>query len=105
MAGHGKIVNLSSKSLWVVETDTGPAIGYQNYEAPGVLTQVTQTSSGGLTVEYLGRGAGEPSIGANWNSGVVNMQSDLQTLFINFDDRCPASGKRSSAGTAGTCDD
>jgi hypothetical protein len=73
--------------------DSGPKIGYQNYEAPGVLTQVTQTSSGGLTVEYMGRGAGEPSIGANWNSGVVNMQSDLETLFITFNDSCPADGK------------
>jgi hypothetical protein len=72
--------------------DRGPRIGYQNYEAPGVLTQVTQTSSGALTVEYLGRSAGEPSIGANWNSGVVNYQSDLETLFITFNDTCPANG-------------
>src|SRR5882724_5635115 len=76
--------------------DTGPKIGYQNYEAPGVLTQVTQTSSGALTVEYMGRGAGEPSIGANWNTGVVNMQSDLETLFITFNDSCPANGAAST---------
>jgi hypothetical protein len=72
--------------------DNGPKVGYQNYEAPGVLTSVTQTNSGGKTVEYLGRGAGEPSIGVNWNTGVVNFQSDLETLFVNFDDN-PASGQ------------
>jgi hypothetical protein len=70
--------------------DAGPKIGYENFEAPGVLTQVTQTSSGGLTVEYIGRGAGEPSIGSNWKSGVTNFQSDLETLFIQFDDSCSA---------------
>ena len=76
--------------------DSGPKIGYQNYEAPGVLTQVTQTSSGALTVEYMGRGAGEPSIGVNWNSGVVNFQSDLETLFITFNDSCPANSQSST---------
>jgi len=68
--------------------DTGPKIGYENFEAPGVLTQVTQTSSGVLTVEYMGRGAGEPSVGSDWNTGVANFQSDLQTLFVTFDDSC-----------------
>ena len=68
--------------------DTGAKIGYENFEAPGVLTQVTQSSSGGLTVEYMGRGAGEPSVGSNWNTGVANFQSDLETLFITFDDSC-----------------
>jgi hypothetical protein len=76
--------------------DNGPKLGYQNYEAPGVLTQVTQTSSGALTVEYMGRGAGEPSIGANWSTGVVNMQSDLETLFITFNDTCPSNGQLST---------
>lgn len=75
-----------------VAVDPGPAIGYENFEAPGVLTPVTSTSSGVLTVEYLGRGAGEPSVGANWSSGVINYQSDLETLFINFDNSCPATG-------------
>src|SRR6266852_6526454 len=68
--------------------DTGPKIGYENFEAPGVLTQVTSTSSGGLTVEYMGRGAGEPSVGSDWNTGVANFQSDLETLFVTFDDSC-----------------
>lgn len=72
--------------------DQGPKLGYQNFEAPGVLTPITQTSSGALTVEYMGRGAGEPSVGVDWNTGVVNMQSDLQTLFITFNDSCPANG-------------
>jgi hypothetical protein len=74
--------------------DTGPAVGYENFEAPGLLTQGTATSSGAVTVEYMGRGAGEPSVGVNWNStssssgGMVNFQSDLETLFISFDDSC-----------------
>jgi len=70
------------------------AIGFENYEAPGVLTPVVVTSSGGATVEYMGRGAGEPSVGVNWLSanatsavgGVVNIQSDLETDFIYFAD-------------------
>src|SRR6266446_966913 len=68
--------------------DTGPKVGYENFEAPGVLTQVTQTSSGALTVEYMGRGAGEPSVGSDWKTGVANIQSDLETLFVTFDDSC-----------------
>ena len=38
------------------------------------------------SVEYLGRGAGEPSIGNNWKTGVTSFQSDLQTLFVTFND-------------------
>src|ERR1700720_1110859 len=68
--------------------DTGPKIGYENFEAPGVLTPGTALSSGFTTVEYLGRGAGEPSVGANWITGVVNFQSDLETEFLTFDDSC-----------------
>jgi len=66
--------------------DTGPKVGYENFEAPGVLTPVITTSAGQQvnSVEYMGRGAGEPSIGNNWKSGVTNFQSDLQTLFITF---------------------
>src|SRR5438477_1394737 len=73
--------------------DTGPKIGYENFEAPGVLTQVTSTSSGGLTVEYMGRGAGEPSVGSDWKTGVANIQSDLETLFVRFSDTCGATPK------------
>ncbi len=69
-------------------------IGYENYEAPGVLTPVVLTNSGGATVEYMGRGAGEPSVGSNWLSanatsavgGVANIQSDLETDFVYFAD-------------------
>lgn len=74
--------------------DTGPKIGYENFEAPGILTQGTATSSGALTVEYMGRGAGEPSIGVNWNStsssvsGMTNFQSDLETEFVSWDESC-----------------
>ena len=74
--------------------DNGPIVGYENFEAPGLLTQGTSTSSGAVTVEYLGRNAGEPSIGVNWLStsnsvgGVTNFQSDLQTLFVNWDESC-----------------
>ena len=68
--------------------DLGGKIGYENFEAPGVLTPGTTTSSGAVTVEYMGRGAGEPSVGSNWATGVANFQSDLETLFITFDDSC-----------------
>src|ERR1700730_1184503 len=79
--------------------DSGPKVGYENFEAPGVLTPVIVTSSGGATVEYLGRGAGEPSIGVNWNStsssvgGMTNFQSDLETLFISWGESCSANPK------------
>ena len=80
--------------------DRGPKIGFQNFEAPGTLVQVTDSSQGPTvhTVEYIAHDAGEPSIGVNWNSpnsgsGVTNFQSDLQTLFIKFDDSCPANGQ------------
>ena len=66
--------------------DLGAKIGYENFEPPGVLTPVIVTSSGGATVEYLGRYAIEPSIGANWNDGTISYQSDLETLFVTFDD-------------------
>src|SRR6266516_7810499 len=80
--------------------DRGPKVGFQNFEATGTLVQVTDSSQGPTlyTVEYMGHDAGEPSIGVNWNSpnsatGVTNFQSDLQTLFIKFDDSCPANGQ------------
>lgn len=76
--------------------DNGPVIGYENFEAPGLLTNGTATSSGALTVEYMGRGAGEPSIGANWNTGIVNFQSDLETLFVTFDDSCSLTNPKAS---------
>lgn len=79
--------------------DRGPKIGFQNFEAPGTLVPVTDSSQGPTvhTVEYIAHDAGEPSIGVNWNSpnsaaGVTNFQSDLQTLFIKFDDSCPVNG-------------
>ena len=71
--------------------DTGAKIGYENFEVPGVLTPVTTTT--GPTVEWMGRNAGEPSIGNNWNTGVTNFQSDLETLFITFNNSCPANGQ------------
>ncbi|MFL6585212.1 MAG: PKD domain-containing protein [Chthoniobacterales bacterium] len=74
--------------------DTGPKIGYENFTAPGVLTPVKTTEAGQQpnSVEYLGRNAGEPSVGSNWATGVANFQSGLQTLFITFDESCPLSG-------------
>ncbi|HYY94732.1 MAG TPA: exo-alpha-sialidase, partial [Pyrinomonadaceae bacterium] len=62
--------------------------------APGTLVSVASSSQGPAahTVEYLGHDAGEPSIGNNWKSGVTSYQSDLQTLFITFDDACATSG-------------
>jgi len=83
--------------------DTGPKIGFENFEAPGTLVQVASSSQGPTahTVEYMGHDAGEPSVGVNWKSpnsvtGVTNFQSDLQTLFIKFDDSCPSSGQKAT---------
>src|SRR5205807_9511344 len=75
--------------------DTGPKIGFQNFSAPGTLVQVASSSQGPTahTVEYMGHDAGEPSIGNHWSTGVTNFQSDLQTLFIKFDDTCPSTGQ------------
>jgi hypothetical protein len=95
---HGAISALSASGGGGITAPPAPAdkhgaVGYENYEAPGKLTQVVVTSSGGATVEYMGRNAGEPSIGVDWISasssaigGVANVQSDLQTLFISFAD-------------------
>jgi len=78
----------------IAPPDTGPKIGYENFTAPGVLTPVKTTEAGQQvnSVEFLGRNAGEPSVGSNWITGVANFQSGLQTLFITFDNSCPASG-------------
>ena len=73
-------------------------LGFENFEGPGVLTQVTTSSQGQPveTVEYIAHDAGEPSIGVNWNTNVTAFQSDLQTLFVTFDDSCPASGQKAT---------
>ena len=73
--------------------DAGPKSGYENFTAPGVLVPVTTTEAGQQvhSVEYMGRNAGEPSVGSNWATGVANYQSGLQTLFITFDDSCSSS--------------
>jgi hypothetical protein len=77
--------------------DTGPKIGYENFTVPGVLVPVTVTSAGQQphSVEYMGRNGGEPSVGSNWATGVANFQSDLQTLFVTFNDSCPNTGQSS----------
>src|SRR5438477_3735951 len=78
--------------------DTGPKIGFENFEAPGTLVQVADSSQGPTahTVEYMGHDAGEPSIGNHWKTGVTNFQSDLQTLFIKFNDSCPLNGQKAT---------
>ena len=86
--GTATPVSTTATSISAAPQDTGPKIGFENFEAPGVLVPASALSSGGVTVEYLGRGAGEPSVGANWVTGVVNFQSDLQTEFVTFDDSC-----------------
>jgi hypothetical protein len=77
--------------------DTGPKIGFENFSAPGVLVPVRVTEAGQQvnSVEYMGRNAGEPSIGNNWNTGVTAFESGLETLFVTFDDTCPANGQSS----------
>ena len=74
--------------------DSGPKIGYENFAAPGVLVPVKTTEAGQQvnSVEYMGRNAGEPSIGSNWASGVAMFKSGLEALFVTFDDSCPANG-------------
>ena len=74
--------------------DPGPKIGYENFAAPGVLTPVTTTEAGQQvhSVEYMGRNAGEPSIGSNWATGVAMFKSGLEALFVTFNDSCPANG-------------
>ena len=87
---HGSATAVSTAATLIAAApqDTGPKVGFENFEAPGVLVPASALSSGGITVEYLGRGAGEPSVGANWVTGVINFQSDLQTEFITFNDNC-----------------
>jgi len=100
--GAATVVPLTPPNLPpAAPADTGPKVGYENFEAPGVLTPVTVST--GPTVEYMGRGAGEPSIGVNWNSlapnnvtGVTNFQSDLETLFVTFDDSCSLTNPKAS---------
>lgn len=79
--------------LTAAPQDPAGKVGYENFEPPGEITPVVVTSSGGLTVEYLGRYAIEPSIGANWNTGKIAYQSDLETLFVTFDDSCSVTPK------------
>jgi hypothetical protein len=101
-SGSASAVSTSATSALAPSApqDRGPKVGFQNFEAPGTLVQVTDSSQGPAvhTVEYMGHDAGEPSIGVNWNSpnsatGVTNFQSDLQTLFITFNDSCPGNGQ------------
>ena len=75
--------------------DPGPPVGYENFAAPGVLVPVTTTEAGQQvhSVEWMGRNAGEPSIGANWATGTVMYKSGLESLFVTFDDSCPINGK------------
>jgi hypothetical protein len=83
---------------------SGEYVGFELFEAPGTLVNVTSTSQGSTinTVEYLAHDAGEPSIGVNWQStqdstnGITAYQSDLQTAFIKFNDSCPASGQKAT---------
>lgn len=84
--------------------DSGPKIGYETFHPPGEIVTMTSSSQGpsAATVEYLGHDAGEPSVGVNWNStqdplnGLTAFQSDLQTVFVKFDDSCPANGTSAS---------
>src|SRR5881394_2618462 len=96
-SGSASAISSSTTSALIptAPQDTGPKIGFENFEAPGTLVQVADSSQGPTahTVEYMGHDAGEPSIGNHWKTGVTNFQSDLQTLFIKFDDSCPANAQ------------
>ena len=78
--------------------DNGPKVGFENFTAPGDLLRVTTTEGGQQpnSVEYMGRNAGEPSIGNNWLSDTTIFYSGLETLFVKFDDTCPLSGLSST---------
>src|ERR1700738_5128817 len=70
--------------------DSGPKLGFENFEPPATLVSVFSSSQGStpLTVEYMANNAGEPSIGVNWNSNVTAFQSDFQTAFVTWNDTC-----------------
>ena len=57
-AGTANAVSLTPPQPPPATVDNGPKPGYENFEAPGILTPVTTTT--GPTVEFMGRGAGEP---------------------------------------------
>jgi hypothetical protein len=78
--------------------DVSNYVGYENYPAPGVLVPVKTTEAGQQpdSVEYMGRNAGEPTIGSNFATGVAMFQSGLQSLFVTFNDACPANGQSAS---------
>src|SRR5437868_9609910 len=88
-----KTLNVAPAAL-----DNGAKIGFENFPAPGVLTQVKTTEAGQQpnSFEYLGRNAGEPSIGDNWLTDTAVYASGLQSLFVKFDDSCPANGLSST---------
>ncbi len=84
--GSAAVVPLTPVPPPAAALDSGPSVGYENFEVPPALTPVT--TSTGSTVEYMGRSALEPSIGINPISNVTNFQSDLETLFITFSNGC-----------------
>src|SRR5205085_10959552 len=86
--------DLSVASIPTAPPDSGAPIGYENFAAPGVLVPVTTTEAGQQvhSVEWMGRNGGEPSIASNWATGVATFKSGLESLFVTFDDTCPASG-------------
>ena len=52
--------------------------------------QVFNPSQAQLAAGF-GTAAGEPSIGANWNTGAILFQANLQTLKLSLDESCPGS--------------
>jgi len=97
-AKHRQSANSTAVAIAAVPPapqDPGPAIGYENFAAPGVLVPVNTTEAGQQvhSVEWMGRNAGEPSIGSNWATGVAFFKSGLESLFVTFDDSCPINGK------------
>jgi hypothetical protein len=104
-AGSASATTAAASTIPAAPQDTGPKIGFENFEGPGTLVQVASSSQGPAahTVEYIAHDAGEPSTGVNWKSpppndanGVTNFQSDLQTLFITFDDSCSLTGPKAT---------
>ena len=73
---------------WGAVTAGTPAPGVPSYQS--YTPTQAQIDQGKVNIGY-GVSAGEPSVGVDWATGKIMVQSDVQTLRITFDDD-PATG-------------
>src|ERR1700720_3538852 len=73
---------------WCAITAGAPAPGVPSYQS--YTPTQAQIDQGKTNIGY-GVSAGEPSVGVDWATGKIMVQSDVQTLRITFDDD-PATG-------------